>query len=382
MTHLETGTGAPVAHNGAMSAYPPLVAPLGAGPVDVIGDVHGEIAPLRELLAQLGYDGQGAHPEDRRVVFVGDLTDRGPESQAVAELAIDWTGRGRAQCILGNHELNIARNDIKPGNAWILDPSAPEQQPGGEFAHSRVATPEFRARYVEWLRTLPLALERADLRIVHAAWVPGSIDSLRSPGEPLLDVFNRYEHDIELQLRREGIDQRIARERDQWRKRLHDRKVVVPLLRGIAAGDERHQMGNPIRVATSGVEREAQQAFWSSGKWRMVDRVRWWEEYRDGIPVICGHYWRRVKPPMAGGHASTKADLFEGVAPAAWLGPDRNVFCVDYSIGGRYEERKRGRSGSHHTALMAMRWPERELWGEAGRVAPGTDGFAQGPSTT
>jgi hypothetical protein len=347
----------------------------------VIGDVHGEIEPLRELLAQLRYDEQGAHPEGRRVVFVGDLTDRGPESPAVAELAMDWAARGHALCILGNHELNIVRGDIKPGNAWILDPQAPEQQAGGEFAHSRVASEPFRSRFIAWLRTLPLALERADLRVVHAAWVPGSIDALRSPGEPLLDVFDRYERDIELQLHREGIDARITKERRQWQKRLHDREVEVPLLTGLAEGDERHQMGNPIRVATSGVEQIARHAFWSGGKWRMVDRVRWWEDYRDAIPVICGHYWRRVMPPIPGGHASTKADLFEGAAPTAWLGPDSNVFCVDYSIGGRYEERKRGRSGSHHTALMAMRWPERELWGELGRVEPG-DLAVQGPSTT
>jgi hypothetical protein len=336
----------------------------------MVGDVHGEIGPLRELLARLGYDELGGHAEGRRVVFVGDLTDRGPESEAVATLAMDWTERGHAHCILGNHELNIARGDLKPGNAWILDPAAPEQQPGGEFAHSRVAVDPFRTRFVAWLKTLPLALERADLRIVHAAWVPGSIDALRSPGEPLLDVFNRYEQDIELQLRREGIDGRIAAERERWRRRLHDRHAEVPLLTGLAEGDERHQMGNPIRVATSGVERIAQAPFWSGGKWRMVDRVRWWEEYRDGIPVICGHYWRRIKPVLPGGHASTKLDVFEGAGPTDWLGPDRNVFCVDYSIGGRYEERKRGHGAGQHTALMAMRWPERELWSEAGPATP------------
>jgi hypothetical protein len=357
---------------------PPLIAPLADGPLDVIGDVHGEIEPLRELLARLGYDAQGQHPEGRRVVFVGDLIDRGPDSPAVGELAMAWARRGRAQCLLGNHELNLLRNDPKAGNAWAIDPARNEQQADGEFAHSRVASADFKARFLAWLATLPLALERADLRIVHAAWVPGSIDALRSPGEPLLQVFERYDRDVQLQLRREGLDERIAAERSRWGPLLHDRNATLPLLTGIAESDERHQMGNPVRVATSGVERMAAQPFWSSGKWRMVDRVRWWLEYGDQVPVICGHYWRRIKPPMPGGHASSKVDLFDGTAPTDWLGPERNVFCIDYSIGGRYEERKRGCVGEFHSALLAMRWPERELWSEGGRVAPrGT----QGPST-
>jgi hypothetical protein len=357
----------------------PLIAPLAEGPLDVIGDVHGEIEPLHELLARLGYDAQGQHPQGRRVVFVGDLTDRGPDSPAVGELAMDWMQRGRAQCLLGNHELNLLRADPKAGNAWAIDPGRKEQRPGGEFAHSRVADDDFRRRFATWLATLPLALERADLRIVHAAWVPVSIDALRSPSESLLQVFERYDRDVALQLRRDGMEERIAAERAMWGPVLHDRHAKVPMLEAIATSDECHQMGNPVRVATSGVERVAARPFWSGGKWRMVDRVRWWEEYQDDIPVICGHYWRRIRPPMPGGHASSKADLFDGIAPVDWLGPKRNVFCVDYSIGGRYEERKRGHAGPFHSALLAMRWPERQLWGESGKVVLPA---AQGPSTT
>ena len=58
--------------------------PLFGGPIDVIGDIHGECGTLCELLDRLGYDGNGAHPEGRRLVFVGDLIDRGPDSPGVA----------------------------------------------------------------------------------------------------------------------------------------------------------------------------------------------------------------------------------------------------------------------------------------------------------
>lgn len=144
------------------------------------------------------------------MVFVGDLIDRGPDSPAVAELAMQWAQRGHAQCVLGNHELNLLRQDAKSGNAWAIDPACSEQQPGGEFAHSRVASAAFKSRFLAWLATLPVALERADLRVVHAACVPGSIDALRSPGETPLQVLERYDRDIALQLHREGPDVRMA----------------------------------------------------------------------------------------------------------------------------------------------------------------------------
>jgi hypothetical protein len=43
------------------------------------------------------------------------------------------------------------------------------------------------------------------------------------------------------------------------------------------------------------------------------------------------------------------------------MGPRRNVFCVDYSAGGRYAERARGGTPPWQTRLAALRWPECEL---------------------
>lgn len=349
-----------------------LVRPLRPGPVDVIGDVHGEIDPLRALLAQLQYRPDGSHAQGRRVVFVGDLTDRGPDSPAVGELAMDWVGRGVADCLLGNHELNLLRGDLKHGNSWFLDPDAPELQPGREFGHCRVADAAFRARYLPFLATLPVALERADLRVVHAAWVPGEIDALRGDRRTVLEVFDGYEERIASSLGMEGLVARARAERAEWHAQLHHRRSTVPLLPAVGELDERQQMGNPVRVATSGAERLASVPFWSAGKWRMVDRVPWWSEYDEAVPVIVGHYWRRLRPVGGSRHVSDKPNLFADLGPLEWMGPRRNVFCVDYSVGARYEERKSGKT-AFDTRLMAMRWPERELWGEEGRVraAPG-----------
>ena len=51
-----------------------MFAPLPDGPLDVVGDVHGELDALLALLAHLGYDADGGHPEGRHLV-AGDLAE-------------------------------------------------------------------------------------------------------------------------------------------------------------------------------------------------------------------------------------------------------------------------------------------------------------------
>jgi protein phosphatase len=82
------------------------------GPLDIIGDVHGCYDELIILLAQLGYADNGetwAHPEGRKVVFVGDLVDRGPKTPDVLKLAMRMTASGNAYCVPGNHDSKLMR---------------------------------------------------------------------------------------------------------------------------------------------------------------------------------------------------------------------------------------------------------------------------------
>ena len=95
-----------------------LIQPLPEGPLDIVGDIHGEIDALESLLGHLGYRADGDHPQGRMLVFVGDLVDRGPDSPAVIERVRALVLRGRALCILGNHELSLLRDDTKRGNTW------------------------------------------------------------------------------------------------------------------------------------------------------------------------------------------------------------------------------------------------------------------------
>jgi protein phosphatase len=83
------------------------------GPFDIIGDVHGCFDELCELLAQLGYaeqpGGAWAHPAGRRLVFLGDLVDRGPKSPEVVRLAIESVKAGSALAVPGNHDVKFMR---------------------------------------------------------------------------------------------------------------------------------------------------------------------------------------------------------------------------------------------------------------------------------
>lgn len=87
-----------------------------SGPFDIIGDVHGCLAELRELLLALGYElAEGpegttaTHPEGRRAVFVGDLVDRGPDSPGVIDLVMNMVAAKSAFCVAGNHDIKLSR---------------------------------------------------------------------------------------------------------------------------------------------------------------------------------------------------------------------------------------------------------------------------------
>ncbi len=87
------------------------------GPFDVIGDVHGCRAELEILLGELGYTIErddhgraiGAHHDHRRVIFLGDLVDRGPDTPGVLRLVMGMVAGGDALCVAGNHEAKLLR---------------------------------------------------------------------------------------------------------------------------------------------------------------------------------------------------------------------------------------------------------------------------------
>src|SRR5208337_4599491 len=80
------------------------------GPFDIIGDIHGCRVELETLLEKLGYDpATRRHPNGRKVVFLGDLVDRGPDIPGVLRIAMEMVETGNAICVPGNHEMKLLR---------------------------------------------------------------------------------------------------------------------------------------------------------------------------------------------------------------------------------------------------------------------------------
>jgi bis(5'-nucleosyl)-tetraphosphatase (symmetrical) len=117
-----------------------------------IGDLQGCLDPLQALLARI--------PAGERLVFVGDMVNRGPQSLATLRLVRDLVESRRAVALLGNHDLHLlaAAHGIRPLHAddtlqEVLD--APDREP-----------------LLDWLRRQPLAHHEAGALFVHAGVLP------------------------------------------------------------------------------------------------------------------------------------------------------------------------------------------------------------------
>jgi hypothetical protein len=351
-----------------------LIGRLTNGPLDVIGDVHGEIDALNGLLVHLGYDEDGSHPESRTVVFVGDLTDRGPDSPAVLRRVMELVAAGCAQCIIGNHELNLLRDVEKHGNDWWVRPDVSSEFPAAPIVA------EDKIRFLEFLTTLPLALERADLRVVHACWNDAAIATLRereTTGRTVLELYEEYAGQLRDRWRDGPLVEAVTQEYREFGKHLKDPLWSPVVLPTVGQMDSEYQMNNPLCIVTSGEERPTAEPFWAGGRWRMVERVRWWESYAQVTPVVVGHYWRRFSQAQTVFANKFGPDLFDGIAGHHWMGPGRNVYCVDFSVGGRYAQRAGGES-IRHCSLAALRVPEWSVMHDDGSTwdigAPGAAG--------
>jgi len=319
----------------------PLVQKMFSGDVDIIGDIHGEYGALLTLLDRLGYDEQGNHRLNRKLVFVGDLVDRGPDSLSVVKLVATMHRAGNAQVVAGNHELNLLRKKRKHGNHWFYgekeklfgedDVKAYGLSLDSSFSRL-VSDSETQAQILDFFQQLPIALERKDLRVVHACWHQPSIDQIRNLRENLKTYYQQTED----QLR--AIMSPPPKGSDPQRSAMYDLFM---------------QNNHPIKVLTSGPEIRAQTPFQSGGKLRYTERVLWWETYTEPIPVIFGHYWRRRGSPPYDLRKSPPPYLFSEIPEFGWY---NHTFCIDYSVGGRYMERATQKTlGSMGAYLCAFR---------------------------
>lgn len=345
-----------------------LVQTLPPGPIDIIGDIHGEIDALKNLLAVLNYDENGKASHDRKIVFVGDFCDRGPDSPGVIKLVEKLVSSGRAFAILGNHEINLLANDAKDGSGWFFNTRYESDLPF--YAPFRRVEEHEKPRILSFLNQLPIAFERDDIRIVHASWIPEKIEQIRNlETGKIKHYLDCWEHQIQATARDTGLYSRYLAEKEKWKLEIESESNPPPFLHAFADYETLQHIHSPFKVLTSGLEARSDTAFFSGNRWRFSDRIPWWDHYDESVPVVIGHYWRLFKP-RPDQPRSRYSLLFSEVGSAAWHGKNNNVFCIDYSVGARWRNRKENRCVGSRFRLAALQWPENRVVFDSGEVFP------------
>ena len=115
----------------------------------VLGDLHGCFDEATELLDRV------AATSSDRIIFAGDLVDRGPRPRECVELAM------RHECVLGNHEEKHVEQRHRPDAKLSPD----------HLATRRALDPE----HLDWFATLPLFIRLPEhgAAVVHAGAMPG-----------------------------------------------------------------------------------------------------------------------------------------------------------------------------------------------------------------
>lgn len=234
-------------------------------PVYAVGDIHGQLSELEATLDRIEADGG----PDARVVFLGDYTDRGPDSRSVIEHLISGLEQGRNWITLkGNHDRMFAMfmrefpaNDdqLLVGYHWLheriggietLASYGVEVQEGDRIykvhSQARIAVPE---RHIRFLEACPTNHVEDEKLFVHAGIRPG------------IPLEEQTEHDL-IWIRHEFLDDR----------RQHPWLVV----HGHTPGRQAEHFGNRINLdAGAGYGRPlASAVFEGQDCWLLTDQGR------------------------------------------------------------------------------------------------------------
>lgn len=167
-------------------------------PLCIVGDIHGRADLLDLLLEQIKIRAAGT---PFRLIFVGDLVDRGPASADVLTQIYTLTQNDpdHVFCLMGNHErmmLDFLADPATHGPRWLPAGGAETLVSYGLSPWSKPAdiTPEERlptlARQLHgalpegmlaWLEALPLIWQEDTLVVTHAALDPACAPDAQDP---------------------------------------------------------------------------------------------------------------------------------------------------------------------------------------------------------
>ncbi|HEX9954221.1 MAG TPA: metallophosphoesterase family protein [Allosphingosinicella sp.] len=152
-----------------------------------VGDIHGRLDLLDEILAKIEADIEGRPPADNFIIFLGDLIDRGPDSAGVVERLRTYKPPfARTVFLAGNHEEVLLRvldgeeellgNWMRFGGAecmqsYGIDPEAlrySEEEQGLALLWARMP-----AAHREFLESFGDTFRFGDYLFVHAGIRPG-----------------------------------------------------------------------------------------------------------------------------------------------------------------------------------------------------------------
>jgi len=117
-----------------------------------VGDIQGCAPSLKNLVDKL--------PAKSKIIFLGDLVNRGPDSLGTLRYLKRLQESKRAECILGNHDLHLLAIDAGVRKMRALD------------TVDKILKAPDRAELIDWLRHRPLALSTGKILTVHAGVLP------------------------------------------------------------------------------------------------------------------------------------------------------------------------------------------------------------------
>jgi bis(5'-nucleosyl)-tetraphosphatase (symmetrical) len=117
-----------------------------------VGDIQGCAPSLKALIKKL--------PVQSKIIFLGDLVNRGPDSIGTLRYLKKLQEEKRIECILGNHDLHLLAVDSGIRKTKGLDTVQP------------ILDAPDRADLMNWLRHRPMALSNGKVLTVHAGVLP------------------------------------------------------------------------------------------------------------------------------------------------------------------------------------------------------------------